>query len=79
MLIDTRELPPDPEPGGGEPWWAELPRRLRWSVIFVGLIIASYATDGWISLGLAYAALLLAVWRGLNLMPTTGGMKDYHQ
>jgi len=80
MLIDTRELPPDPPGEPGRPWWGfVLARRLRWFAVVVALLVASYSTAGWLSLGFVYAALYLSVWRGLKLMPTVGGVRDHFQ
>jgi len=80
MLIDTRELPPEPSREPRRPRRGlELARRLRWFCVVVALLLASYATAGWLSIGFVYAALYLSVWRGLKLMPTVGGIRDHFQ
>ena len=80
MLIDTREPPPEPEGESPRRRWALFAwRRLRWFTVVCLLLVWSLATEGWPSLALAYVAILVSFWRGIMLMPTTGGMKDYRQ
>ncbi len=80
MLIDTRDLPPEPagEPARPSRALAVL-RKLRWFLVVCALLAVSYSTAGWLSLGFVYAALYLSVWRGLKLMPTVGGVRDHFQ
>jgi hypothetical protein len=80
MLIDTRDLPPEPGDEPGRSWTArDVLWRLRWFIVVAILMLISYATSGWFSVVIIYAALYVTVWRGLKLMPTVGGMKDYSQ
>ena len=80
MLIDTREPPPEPGDDGGRGWRpAEVMWRLRWVAVVGAMLLAAYLTSGWLSVGVSYAALYVAFWRGLKMMPTVGGMRDYFQ
>jgi hypothetical protein len=80
MLIDTRDLPPEPDDDPGRSWTArEVLWGLRWFGVIMVLLVVSYVTSGWFSVVVIYAALYVTVWRGLKLMPTVGGMRDYSQ
>jgi len=86
VYIDSRAWRPGP--GGDDS--EEPPRRrafdlpwraIGWTLLVVWLIAASLATSsGPLAAALAYAALLIAVWRGLGwLGRTTGGLRDHKQ
>ena len=73
MLVDTRE----PFEGRGEParepWIVSLlDWVLPWPALIVWLCVASRFADGWPGVGLAYAAVALAAWRGLRSLPVDG-------
>jgi hypothetical protein len=79
MLIDTRDDPP-PGDHAHEPWpitalrWA-----FPWPALLVWLFVASQVLDGWWGVTALWAVILLGSWRGLKLMPDSGGLRDYHQ
>ena len=78
MLVDTRE--PEPEPKRSSRWRSARPLwRLRWFALVCVLLLWSLATSGWLSVGFVYVALVVSFWRGLRLMPTTGGLSDHKQ
>jgi len=49
-----------------------------WPAIIVWLCIASRYADGWAGVGLIYAAIMIAAWRGLSALPSDG-LKDDRQ
>jgi hypothetical protein len=49
-----------------------------WPAIIVWLCIASRYADGWAGVGLIYAAIMIAAWRGLKALPADG-LKDGRQ
>ena len=86
MLIDDRVW--RPPPGGGEP--DETPPRreydipwsgIVWTLVVVWLCIASWvSSSGLLAAGLAYAGVLIAIWRGVGWMGRNStGMRDHRQ
>ncbi len=73
MLIETREPFDDGREPAGEPWIVTLLDWLfPWPALIVWLCVASRYADGWAGVGLIYAAVLIAAWRGLSKLPTDG-------
>jgi hypothetical protein len=72
-FIDTREPYEEHREPAGEPWIVSLLGWvLPWPALIVWLCVASRYADGWAGVGLAYAAVALAAWRGLRTLPTDG-------
>jgi hypothetical protein len=73
MLIDTREPFDDRKEPAREPWIVTLLDWVfPWPALIVWLCVASLYADGWAGVGLVYAAVALAAWRGLRALPTDG-------
>jgi hypothetical protein len=73
MLVDTREPFEERGEPAGEPWiLALLDWVLPWPALIVWLCVASRYADGWVGVGLVYAAVALAAWRGLRALPADG-------
>lgn len=72
-LVDTRNPFGDgPEPAH-EPWIVTLlDWVLPWPALIVWLCVASRYADGWLGVGLVWAAVALAAWRGLRALPADG-------
>jgi hypothetical protein len=63
----------------GEPWLlTAFDLLFPWPALIVWLCVASRYVDGWAGVGLIYAAIMLAAWRGLRTIPTDG-LRDGHQ
>ena len=84
LLIDAGrrepEPPPPPPPRAlwrpGDVEW----RALRWPALMVALFLAGLLTAGWPSVGLIYATLVVACWRGSRLLaPHLVGMREHSQ
>jgi hypothetical protein len=45
---------------------------LPWPALIVWLLAASRFADGWVAVGFAYAAIVVAAWRGLKWLPADG-------
>jgi hypothetical protein len=75
MLVESRE-PFDDGDGpraSREPWLLLLLDWLfPWPALIVWLCAASRVTDGWVAVGLIFAAIWLCVWRGLKALPADG-------
>lgn len=82
LLIDTREVPPDPEEPPRRSWSWLLPLLdwlFPWPALIVFTIVAASVLDGWQGLVCAWAAILLCAWRTLRAFEHVGGMRDHHQ
>jgi hypothetical protein len=73
MLVDTRQPFDDHREPAREPWaltvfdWV-----FPWPAAVVWLCVASLHEDGWAGAAMAYAAIVVAAWRGLRAVPTDG-------
>lgn len=73
MLVETPDDRGDDEAPAREPWLVTLlDWFFPWPAVIVWLCVASGFTDGWAGAIMAYAAVMLAVWRGLRAMPVDG-------
>jgi hypothetical protein len=73
MLIDTREPFRDGGEPAPEPWIVTLLDWVfPWPALIVWLCVASRYADGWAGVGLVYAAVALAAWRGFKALPPDG-------
>jgi hypothetical protein len=73
MLVDTREPFEERGEPAREPWIVSLlDWVLPWPALIVWLCVASRFADGWAGVGLVYAAVALAAWRGLRTLPDEG-------
>jgi hypothetical protein len=73
MFIDSREPYRDGREPAREPWIVSLlDWLLPWPALIVWLCVASRYADGWVGVGLVYAAVALAAWRGLRALPSDG-------
>jgi hypothetical protein len=73
MLIDTREPFDDGHEPAREPWIVSLLDWVfPWPALIVWLCVASRYADGWAGVGLIYAAVGLAAWRGFKALPADG-------
>lgn len=73
MFIDTREPFDEQSEPAGDPWILSLLEWvLPWPALIVWLCVASCFADGWTGVGLVYAAVALAAWRGLRALPDEG-------
>jgi hypothetical protein len=80
FLIDTREVPPDPDERPRRSWLLPLlDWLLPWPALIVLTIVAAAIFDGWQGLAFSWAAILLCAWRTLKAFEHVGGMRDYHQ
>jgi hypothetical protein len=73
MLIDTREPFDDRREPAREPWILTLfDWVFPWPAAVVWLCVASLYSEGWVGAAMAYAAIVIAAWRGLRAVPTDG-------
>jgi hypothetical protein len=73
MFIESPDSSDDRDREGREPWiLTAIDWVLPWPAMIVWLLVASRLADGWIGFGFAYAAVLVAAWRGLRAMPAEG-------
>ena len=73
MLVDTRHPFGEGDESAGEPWLlSALDVLLPWPALIVWLCVASRFADGWAGVGLVYAAVAIAAWRGLKALPSDG-------
>jgi hypothetical protein len=77
MFIEAQEPPGDDGEPAREPWVLEaIDWLLPWPAAIVWLCVASRFADGWLGVGLIYAATALAAWRALRALPTDGLKQD---
>jgi hypothetical protein len=73
MLIDTREPFRDRGEPARDPWIVTLLDWVfPWPALIVWLCVASRYAEGWAGVGLVYAAVVLAAWRGFKALPPDG-------
>ena len=73
MFIESPDSSDDQDGEGREPWiLTAIDWVFPWPAMIVWLLVASRFADGWIGVGFAYAAVLVAAWRGLRAMPAEG-------
>jgi hypothetical protein len=72
-LVDSRHPFGDGPERAPQPWIVTvLDWLLPWPALIVWLCVASRYADGWIGVGLVYAAVAIAAWRGLRALPADG-------
>ena len=73
MLVEARDPFDEGEKSSGEPWLVSLLGWvLPWPALVVWLLAASRLVDGWVGVGFAFAAVIIAAWRSLRSLPMEG-------
>jgi hypothetical protein len=79
MFIDSRHPFGEGGDAAREPWiLTAFDWLFPWPALIVWLCVASRYADGWTGVGLVYAAVAIAAWRGLKALPADG-LNQSHQ
>ncbi len=76
LLIDTRDVPPEPEPDRGPSAMAVVSAALGWlypwPAVLIWLFIATCMLEGLAGAISGYVMLMVAFWRMLHIFPADG-------